>query len=111
MSRYTEIRSFALVAEKGSFAAASVIEGVTPVVMGRRLDAVLARQRLDQVPAEMPSGFLAQLLVILWAEMQTPTLDLTQLERSVYGLPGYGVRHHRQAVAQQVMQRLGVVSA
>ncbi|AWG35825.1 LysR family transcriptional regulator [Alcaligenes aquatilis] len=43
MSRYTEIRSFALVAEKGSFAAASVVEGVTPVVMGRRLDALEQR--------------------------------------------------------------------
>ena len=43
MSRYTEIRSFVLVAEKGSFAAASIIEGVTPVVMGRRLDALEKR--------------------------------------------------------------------
>ncbi len=40
MDRYVEIRSFVLVAEKGSFAAASLIEGVTPVVMGRRLDAL-----------------------------------------------------------------------
>lgn len=40
MDRYTELRSFVLVAEKGSFAAASVVEGVTPVVMGRRLDAL-----------------------------------------------------------------------
>lgn len=43
MDRYTEIRSFALVAEKGSFAAAALIEGVTPVVMGRRLDALERR--------------------------------------------------------------------
>lgn len=43
MDRYTEIRSFVLVAEKGTFAAASVVEGVTPVVMGRRLDSLERR--------------------------------------------------------------------
>lgn len=43
MDRYTEIRSFALVADKGSFAAAALVEGVTPVVMGRRLDALERR--------------------------------------------------------------------
>lgn len=43
MDRHTEIRSFVLVAEKGSFAAAALIEGVTPVVMGRRLDGLEAR--------------------------------------------------------------------
>ena len=36
MDRYTELRSFVLVAEKGSFAAAALVEGVAPVVMGRR---------------------------------------------------------------------------
>lgn len=43
MDRHTEIRSFALVAERGSFAAAALAEGVTPVVMGRRLDALEGR--------------------------------------------------------------------
>lgn len=43
MDRYTEIRSFSLVAEKGSFAAAALVEGVTPVVMGRRLDSLERR--------------------------------------------------------------------
>lgn len=43
MDRYTEIRSFVLVTEKGSFAAAALVEGVTPVVMGRRLDALEGR--------------------------------------------------------------------
>ena len=43
MDRHTEMRSFVLVAEKGSFAAAALIEGVTPVVLGRRLDALEAR--------------------------------------------------------------------
>lgn len=43
MGRHTEIRSFALVAEKGSFSAAAIVEGVTPVVMGRRLDALERR--------------------------------------------------------------------
>ena len=44
MDRYTEIRSFVLVAEKGTFAAAALVEGVTPVVMGRRLDALERRR-------------------------------------------------------------------
>ncbi len=43
MDRYTEIRSFVLVAEKGTFAAAALVESVTPVVMGRRLDALERR--------------------------------------------------------------------
>ena len=43
MDRYTEIRSFLLVTEKGSFAAAALTEGVTPVVMGRRLDTLEKR--------------------------------------------------------------------
>lgn len=43
MDRYTALRSFALIAEKGSFAAAALIEGVTPVVMGRRLTALERR--------------------------------------------------------------------
>lgn len=43
MGRYTEIRSFVLAAEKGSFAAAALTEGVTPVVMGRRISALEKR--------------------------------------------------------------------
>ncbi|MBL8463257.1 MAG: LysR family transcriptional regulator [Thauera sp.] len=43
MDRHTALRSFVLVAEKGSFAAAALVEGVTPVVMGRRLDALEKR--------------------------------------------------------------------
>src|SRR5690625_6474442 len=43
MRRYTEIRTFVLVAEHGSFAAAAQVEGVTPVVLGRRLDALEKR--------------------------------------------------------------------
>lgn len=43
MDRYVELRSFVLVAEKGSFAAAALVEGVTPVVMGRRLDGLERR--------------------------------------------------------------------
>lgn len=43
MGKYTEMRSFVLVAERGSFAAAARVEGVTPVVMGRRLNALESR--------------------------------------------------------------------
>ncbi len=38
MDRYLALHSFVLVADHGSFAAAALVEGVTPVVMGRRLD-------------------------------------------------------------------------
>lgn len=40
MDRHTLLHSFVLVADQGSFAAAALVEGVTPVVMGRRLDAL-----------------------------------------------------------------------
>ena len=43
MSRYTEVRSFVLIAEHGSFAAAALVEGVTPVIMGRRRTALEKR--------------------------------------------------------------------
>jgi DNA-binding transcriptional LysR family regulator len=43
LGRYTDISSFVLIAEKGSFAAAALVEGVTPVVMGRRLTALEKR--------------------------------------------------------------------
>jgi DNA-binding transcriptional LysR family regulator len=43
MSRYTELHSFVQVAQKGSFAAAALTEGVTPAILGRRLDALEKR--------------------------------------------------------------------
>lgn len=43
MDRDTQIRAFTLIAKKGSLAAAAAEEGVTPVIMGRRLDALEKR--------------------------------------------------------------------
>src|SRR5690625_1274677 len=43
MRRCRELLTVALVAEYGSFAAAAEREGVTPVVLGRRLDALEKR--------------------------------------------------------------------
>jgi DNA-binding transcriptional LysR family regulator len=43
MARYTELQSFVQVAGKGSFAAAALTEGVTPAILGRRLDALEKR--------------------------------------------------------------------
>ena len=40
MDRHVQLRSFVLIADKGGFAAAAAVEGVTPVVMGRRLSAL-----------------------------------------------------------------------
>lgn len=43
MGRYTEIHSFVQVAQKGSFAAAALSEGVSAAMLGRRLDALERR--------------------------------------------------------------------
>ncbi|MFK0093477.1 LysR family transcriptional regulator [Pseudomonas sp. NPDC090592] len=43
MGRYVELQSFVQVAQKGSFAAASLSEGVTPAILGRRLDSLEKR--------------------------------------------------------------------
>ncbi|MGY2141595.1 LysR family transcriptional regulator [Pseudomonas sp. 1239] len=43
MARYTELHSFVQVAQKGSFASAALSEGVTPAILGRRLDALEKR--------------------------------------------------------------------
>ena len=43
MDRFKEIASFVQVVDKGSFAAAALEEGVTPVVLGRRIDALEKR--------------------------------------------------------------------
>lgn len=43
MARYTELHSFIQIAQKGSFAAAALSEGVTPAMLGRRLDSLEKR--------------------------------------------------------------------
>ncbi|EZP30733.1 LysR family transcriptional regulator [Pseudomonas sp. RIT288] len=43
MARYTELHSFIQIAQKGSFAAAAISEGVTPAMLGRRLDSLEKR--------------------------------------------------------------------
>ncbi|MDD2002015.1 LysR family transcriptional regulator [Pseudomonas putida] len=43
MSRFSELHSFVQVAIKGSFAAAALDEGVTPAMLGRRMDALEKR--------------------------------------------------------------------
>ncbi|TNF83433.1 LysR family transcriptional regulator [Pseudomonas sp. ICMP22404] len=43
MARYTELHTFIQIAQKGSFAAAALSEGVTPAMLGRRLDSLEKR--------------------------------------------------------------------
>lgn len=43
MARLTELQSFIQIAQKGSFAAAAVSEGVTAAMLGRRLDSLEKR--------------------------------------------------------------------
>ena len=47
MDRFKELASFVRVADHGSFAAAAAEEGVTPVVLGRRVDALEKRLAID----------------------------------------------------------------
>ncbi|QNM98392.1 LysR family transcriptional regulator [Chitinimonas koreensis] len=80
MDRYTQLETFVRVADKGSFAAAAAAEGVTPVVVGRRLDALEARlgvqlfhrstRRLTLT--EAGEGFLARCRPLLadWIEAE-----------------------------------------
>jgi DNA-binding transcriptional LysR family regulator len=83
MDRYTEIRSFVLTAENGSFAAASQIEGVTPVVMGRRLDALERRLGVRLVHRSTRGLTLTELGVEFLAQCRQLLKDFEAAESSV----------------------------
>ncbi len=73
MDRYTELRSYVLVASRGSFAAAALVDGVTPVIMGRRLTALeqrlgvklVHRSTRGLVLTELGEAYLEQAKVLL----------------------------------------------
>ena len=83
MDRYTELRSFVLVAEKGSFAAAALVEGVTPVVMGRRLDALEKRLGVKLMHRSTRGLALTELGEQLLDQSRALLREFDELERAV----------------------------
>ena len=55
MDRFKQIETFVRVADAGSLAAAALEEGVSPVILGRRIDALEARGAMV-VPLPGPGG-------------------------------------------------------
>lgn len=80
MDRYKEVHAFVHVMEHGSLAAAALHEGVTPVIMGRRLDALekrlgtrlIHRSTRRLVLTEQGAEFLdeARRLLAQWAQAE-----------------------------------------
>ncbi len=106
MDRHAQLSSFVLIAEKGGFAAAALAEGVTPVVMGRRLSALEERLGVKLMHrstrglklTELGEQFLARCRVTL-KDFDELELSITTSRRSVSGdllvtaPAGFG-RHH-----------------
>ena len=83
MDRHTELRSFVLVAEKGSFAGAALVEGVTPVVMGRRLDALEQRLGVKLMHRSTRGLALTELGEQLLDQSRALLREFDELERAV----------------------------
>ncbi len=106
MDRHTQLRSFVLIAERGGFAAAALTEGVTPVVMGRRLSALEERLGVKLMHrstrglklTEIGEQFLERCRVML-RDFDDLELSIAKSRRSVTGElmvsapAGFG-RHH-----------------
>lgn len=83
MDRHTALRSFVLVAEKGSFAAAALVEGVTPVVMGRRLDALEKRLGVKLMHRSTRGLTLTELGEQFLDQSRSLLREFDEIERSV----------------------------
>lgn len=83
MDRHTALRSFVLVAEKGSFAAAALVEGVTPVVMGRRLDALEKRLGVKLMHRSTRGLALTELGEQLLDQSRSLLREFDEIERAV----------------------------
>jgi len=83
MDRHTALRSFVLVAEKGSFAAAALVEGVTPVVMGRRLDALEKRLGVKLMHRSTRGLALTELGEQLLDQSRALLREFDEIERAV----------------------------
>jgi len=83
MDRHTQLRSFVLIAEKGGFAAAALVEGVTPVVMGRRLNALEERLGVKLMHRSTRGLRLTELGVEFLERSRTTLRDFDDLELSI----------------------------
>ncbi len=117
MDRHTQLRSFVLVADKRGFAAAAAEEGVTPVVMGRRLSALEERLGVKLMHrstrglrlTEVGERFVEDCRATL-RDFDDLELSIARSRRSVSGTlavsapAGFG-RRHVAPHAPQFMQR------
>ena len=83
MDRHTQLRSFVLIAEKGGFAAAALVEGVTPVVMGRRLNALEERLAVKLMHRSTRGLRLTELGVEFLERSRATLRDFDDLELSI----------------------------
>lgn len=83
MDRHTQLRSFVLIAERGGFASAAAIEGVTPVVMGRRLNALEERLGVKLMHRSTRGLRLTDLGVDFLERCRETLRDFDELELSI----------------------------
>lgn len=113
MSKFTEMQSFVLIAEKGSLASAAAVQNITPVVMGRRLSSLerslgvqLAhRSTQGVVLTDLGQQYLEQCIQILehidTADTMVSKKRKTLVGRLVVAAPaGFG----RQHVAPHILE-------
>ena len=117
MDRFTEIMSFALIADKGSFAAAASQMDVTPVVMGRRLTALEKRlnvclmHRSTRGLSLTPQGekYLAECRVLI-RNMEAADENISAEQAHIRGrltvsAPAHFGRRHVAALAPLFLQK------
>lgn len=112
MDRYTQLETFVRVSDKGSFAGAALLEGVTPVIIGRRIDALeqrlgvqlLHRSTRRLTLTEAGECFLPQCrqLLAAWLEVENRIVACSQRPQGQLRIsaPGaFGRRHVAPHVA------------
>ncbi|MEP7207072.1 MAG: LysR family transcriptional regulator [Casimicrobiaceae bacterium] len=83
MDHFKAIASFVRAADKGSFAAAAVEEGVTPVVLGRRVDALEKRLGAKLLHRSTRSMTLTEDGTVFLEHCRRVLQDLDQAERAI----------------------------
>jgi DNA-binding transcriptional LysR family regulator len=83
MDRHVQLRSFVLIAEKGGFAAAAAVEGVTPVVMGRRLSALEDRLGVRLMHRSTRGTRLTEVGTEFLSRCRETLRDFDDLEQSI----------------------------
>ncbi len=83
MDRHVQLRSFVLIADKGGFAAAAAVEGVTPVVMGRRLSALEDRLGVRLMHRSTRGLRLTEVGVEFLERCRSTLRDFDDLEHSI----------------------------